>query len=525
MKLLPLRIRFLFLYSFILSGSIILFSFLIYFYLTTNILNDIDSSLYQIARATETLLSENRGRLILSESIGSTMSTGYLPHQVNSSSIIGVSPRDSILISHNSELFKHIDKYFQLNSSNYLIRIYDRSNVLIWENAVNKSFSPPTLAPKDSSKRMKSVIDDKYKYDYIPKMISRSTFTGDPGDSAFYRVVVCDEIDYRAFSLRTPDGVITVCYSMESYNVKINWILHYLYFGFPVIVIISILGGYFVAKLSLKPLNKIAIMAEEISESNLSKRIPVPPTNDEIESLAVTMNSMFDRLEDSFRRVRQFTSDASHELRTPLTIMRGEIEMVLRTGKTIEDYEEVLVSALEENYRLTKIVTSLLELSKADSGQLKIDVKNANLSKLICDISQDIEILAEEKNIRVLKDIQNNVYCNFDPDRMHQALLNIMDNSIKYNVEKGSVFISMRRENDKVVIQVRDTGVGIPKDHLPNIFNRLYRVESSRNRMIHGNGLGLSIVKWIIQAHRGTINVTSVAGEGTSFEIVIPGDN
>ena len=293
----------------------------------------------------------------------------------------------------------------------------------------------------------------------------------------------------------------------------------YLLIAFPIVVIFSTIGGWFLAKVSLQPVDDITRSAQEITAHNLSRRLPMPLANDEIARLTATLNQMIERLEASFIQIRQFTADASHELRTPLAILMGELEVALRSPKSAEQYRNIMVSAQEEVSRLSQVVRNLLELSKAESGQVKIDTEKLNISSLLSDICEDIELLAEEKNQKLETKIEPNVMILGDRVRLHQAFLNIVENSVKYTPERGSILVRLLRESGKAVLRVSDTGIGIPEEDLPHIFDRFYRVDKARSQDVQGNGLGLAIVKWIIEAHHGTITVESIAGKGTIFTV------
>jgi heavy metal sensor kinase len=266
----------------------------------------------------------------------------------------------------------------------------------------------------------------------------------------------------------------------------------------------------------------LATSAREITASNLSNRLPEPKTNDEVARLTYTLNEMIARLEGSFNQIKQFTADVSHELRTPLAILTGELEVALRSDKSPEEYQTLLISALEEVGRLSKVVRTLLDLSRAETGQVSIDHQTVNLSTMLDDLSEDAMILAEERSISVGSMIEPNIVIDGDSVRLHQALLNIVDNAIKYTPEGGDILMRLVKEGDRAILRVSDTGVGIAPEHLPHIFDRFYRADQARSQDIQGNGLGLSIVKWIIEAHEGTIRAESTQDKGTMITIVLP---
>jgi signal transduction histidine kinase len=197
----------------------------------------------------------------------------------------------------------------------------------------------------------------------------------------------------------------------------------------------------------------------------------------------------------------------------------GEIEVALRREKTPAEYRETLSSALEEVARLSKVVRNLLDISRAETGQVKIAAEPFSISKLTSEIAEDIEVLAAEKNISLNAEIEPNIWITGDAARMHQALLNTLDNAVKYNRDGGNLRVTLRREAEDCIIEITDTGIGIPKEALPHIFDRFFRADKARSQDIQGNGLGLAIVKWIIEQHKGSIYVVSEEGSGTTFTI------
>jgi len=214
--------------------------------------------------------------------------------------------------------------------------------------------------------------------------------------------------------------------------------------------------------------------------------------------------------------------DASHELRTPLTIMRGEVELALRSTKDPEEYRRVLVSNLEELVRLSSIVESLMTMSKADFSQEDVQYEEVHLKDLIAELYEDGMIIALKKHIGVELRKNEDVVIVGDRLRLHQLLLNLLDNAIKYTPEYGHVYVASERQNGFVKVEVRDTGVGIPRNELKKVFDRFYRVDKARSREMGGSGLGLAIAKWIVELHRGHIEVESEPGKGSTFTVYLP---
>jgi signal transduction histidine kinase len=289
-----------------------------------------------------------------------------------------------------------------------------------------------------------------------------------------------------------------------------------------IVVFILMFSGYMLIATLLKPLEQITITLDEINANNLSTRIEIQNESTDVIQLVTSINTMIQRIENSFKQIQQFTSDASHELRTPLAILMGELEIGLHTSKSKQDFQEVILSALDEVIRLSKVVSSLLELSKAESGKLILQFEETNLSELLLDLIEDAEILSEAKKITLHHSVEQDIYVEVDSSKMHQALLNIIENSIKYTQEQGEVSINLCTSDFFVIIEVKDNGIGMSEEELPFIFDRFYRADISRSQVIHGTGIGLAIVKWILEGHETITTVQSKPNEGTTFLIKLP---
>lgn len=290
----------------------------------------------------------------------------------------------------------------------------------------------------------------------------------------------------------------------------------------PIALTVSVLGGFYLAKKSLRPVDEVTTRARRITAENLDQIIPERNVDDEIGRLIATINDMILRLHSSFAQIRQFSADASHELRTPLTVMRGEIELSLRSPKTPEEYRSVLESSLEEILRMSSIIENLLLLAKADQGLYELNFAEVNMVPLVQELFDDSEILAEPKNIHVELKQNTPITLVGDKVRLRQLFLNLIDNAIKYTPEGGSVTLSVERHNGMALFRVQDTGIGIPQQEIDKVFDRFYRVDKARTRERGGAGLGLSIAKWIAELHRGTITVQSEANKGSTFTVHLP---
>ena len=274
---------------------------------------------------------------------------------------------------------------------------------------------------------------------------------------------------------------------------------------------------------ALKPVTDITQTAQNIAHgADLSQRIPMPEVQDEIGNLANTFNQMLDRLEKSFAQMRQFSSDASHELRTPLTVLKGQSELVLGKPRSKQEYQEVLSSNLEEINYMSRILVDLLTLSKGDEGEVSLEKDPVDLGSIIEEVSRQGEILADEKDVKITLAYLEPVAILGDAHRLKQMVWILIHNAIKFTPSGGEIKITLQDMDDTVYFTIKDTGIGIPEQDLPKIFDRFYRVDKARSRQDGGSGLGLSICKYIVDRHHGTIDVESKLGEGTKFKIRFP---
>ncbi|MCU7494172.1 MAG: HAMP domain-containing protein [Ignavibacteria bacterium] len=290
----------------------------------------------------------------------------------------------------------------------------------------------------------------------------------------------------------------------------------------PVFLIISILGGALISARSLSRIDQIIRRMDEITAQNLEETIEGEEYQDEYGRLVRKLNEMIHRIKTSIDYMNQFSISASHELKTPLTILRGEIEIALKSPKTPAEYREILQSNYEETMRLINIVDKLFFISRIDHSLIKIHKEKVYLRAYLEDILADMSFLGNESQIELRAAIQGDVAVMIDPEWMRQALFNLIDNAIKYGDIASPVIIEVSRlEGSKLEISVKNQGPGIPEEFISKIFDRFFRVESSRNRTTGGAGLGLSVVKSIVNWHSGEIKVTSEPGRETVFTIIL----
>jgi heavy metal sensor kinase len=295
-----------------------------------------------------------------------------------------------------------------------------------------------------------------------------------------------------------------------------------LIFGLAILVLLAVLGGYLLVQRSLNPVLRIIHSAERISSHNLSERLPVPDTRDELEQLSTALNGMIRRLDGSFRHTQRFLADASHELRTPLTILQSALEnMTDRTDSTGEIHA-LAHTALEEIERLRRIVEALFALSRLDAGEAMEETRTFDLAELAATTADQMCLLAEDKNISVRCSFREPVMVHGDPGRLKQVVVNLLDNAIKYTSMGGDIEVCVSQQDGTAFLQVTDNGIGIPAAALPHVFERFFRVDKARTRELGGAGLGLSIVKSICDAHDGHVEVHSREGKGSRFVVALP---
>jgi heavy metal sensor kinase len=318
-------------------------------------------------------------------------------------------------------------------------------------------------------------------------------------------------------------NLVQVGTSLEAVKETLRNLRIFLFTAVPSVLVFATLFARFLARRALKPISKIIKTARDIGQGQeLSQRIPVFKVQDELGQLALTFNEMMDRLENSFAQMRQFSSDASHELRTPLTVLQGQNELVLSKLRDPKEYQEVIISNLEEIKYMSKVLEDLFVLSRSDENQVLLNYKRMDLRDMVEEVCRHAEILAEEKDISIVIAFLEQVKINGDEVRLRQMVWNILHNGIKYTQPGGELKVSLLEESGFALLSIQDTGIGIPEKDLPFIFDRFYRVDKARSKDEGGSGLGLSICRHIAEAHKGEIKVESKPGLGTRFKIHIP---
>jgi heavy metal sensor kinase len=291
----------------------------------------------------------------------------------------------------------------------------------------------------------------------------------------------------------------------------------------PCAIGLAILGGYLLAGRVLAPVGAMADTARRITADSLDARLPVSNPADEFGRLAGVFNETLSRLDEAFEQLRRFTADASHELRTPLTAIRSVGEVALQRSLRPEDYREVIGSMLEEVDRLTRLVENLLLLTRAEAGRIPLIRSTVDLRELVASVSDSLRVLAEEKNQELIVELPGPVAVDCDATVLRQGITNLLHNAIKYTPLKGVIRVAAASTvSGDAVVEVRDSGPGIPAADQQRVFERFYRMDPARSRDTGGTGLGLAIARWAVEANGGRIELESASGQGTLFRVVLP---
>lgn len=527
-----LRIRLVLWYSLLVFLTLVSTGIVVYLLLYSSLTSELDNSLAQDARSTLRILSNrpiksdsaalNKGarsktiRELIDESLEnapSDLSGEDYTDRVMSLVMDEMLYELSDTVGSTSEQVEGVLQRTLGGRNNYLIEVYKiengKFNYLYRSQNLNSDtlrqlFQINSLSTDDSLRRLGEV---------------------DFNDDAV-RAVLSSNANYA----------IIVGSSEEDIHVLIRQLVELYLYIIPLVLLIATVGGIILARKALKPIEDIADTAKEISAKNLSRRIEMPSRNDkELTTLVETLNSMFARLEVSYHKIAQFSSDASHELKTPLSILKGEIEITSRRLEssgtiTLTEAKDLLVSMMEEVERMQRIVEGLLLIAKAEDHRLPFDKESVSIYEFLDAIAEDADILATDKGISFARRFEHgtdSIVLDLDKTRMYQVLMNLIDNALKYTPKGGIVTMFLERTQSGIAFGISDTGPGIPPDDLSKVFQRFFRTESARSHsgdeyVSRSLGLGLAITKSIVEAHGGEISVASEYGKGTTFTVILP---
>jgi len=313
--------------------------------------------------------------------------------------------------------------------------------------------------------------------------------------------------------------VLLAAEPLDSNMAELAFVRHLLYLAFPLVVLIAGIGGFLLATRSLAPVRSMADQARRITDKNLNIRLDIGAAHQELQVLADSFNELLSRLDQSFETMRRFVADASHELRTPLSVIRGEADVALAQDRGPGEYRESLAIIQDEARRLSRLVEDLLNLARADSGHVSLRVEEFYLNDLLAECCRSLEAAAGARQIDLECRCPGDVAFRGDQELLRRLVLNLLDNAVRYTPAGGKILVSLEAATSELRILVSDTGIGIPPEAAPYIFGRFYRGDQARSRQNGGFGLGLSIVKWIAESHKGTVKVTSEPGKGSTFTV------
>jgi heavy metal sensor kinase len=396
-------------------------------------------------------------------------------------------PLDSISIDVQNRIFEH----FIINPRNYAVVLTSYQGNILYQSNIGTMDIPFYRDLPAGRPVLKSMIGAENK------SICVAAFREDP-------------------------FIIQVAYPESATEIVLGHLLRIYAVIAPIVFIVSLIGGWLMAGVALRPISDITRRANRITAENLDERIPPRDVPDEIGTLITTINKMIERLHDSFKQTREFSVNVAHELKTPLTIMKGEAELALRNPITSEEAQQLIGSYIEEIVRMSRIVDDLLTLAKVGAGQISIQHEPVEMNQLLRDLYDDAVILSSSKDLKVTITTDQPVFVSGDEVRLRQLFRILLTNAVQYTDPGGSIEITCMCKDSKVLIGISDTGIGIAADDLEKVFHQFYRSDEARQRSKSGSGLGLAIAKWIVEAHQGHITVESSPGKGSRFTVELP---
>ena len=324
----------------------------------------------------------------------------------------------------------------------------------------------------------------------------------------------------RSVSLREGTFRTFLAFSSEPVDKAIRLLTLLLAIAVPAFIVCGAAGGYLLSRRALSPVDRIIERARTIGVTNLSERLTVPNTNDELQRLAETWNDMLGRLEVAVSQISQFTADASHELRTPVAIIRLAAENALRKMRSENDYRKALQRIQSESESMTRLIEDLLFLARADVDGFSTELRIVDVRALTKNACLDLDPLAEAKSIKLMQDIsESSLPVLGNCSALRRMLFILLDNAIKYTPEGGTVSVSLLEQSGKAILTVEDTGIGIPEESHSRVFQRFFRVDPSRSKESGGYGLGLAIAQTIVYQHKASIELQSKSSGGCIFSV------
>ena len=325
----------------------------------------------------------------------------------------------------------------------------------------------------------------------------------------------------RPFTLNGRRLVLLAAEPVDPISEDLKLVRQVLLIALPVIVLVVGIGGFMLATRSLAPVRRMARQAKTITDRNLHSGLDAGAASPEFQLLADSFNELLLRLDRSFAAMRRFAADASHELRTPLAIIRGEADVVLSADRTVAEYKESIAVMQDEARRLSRLVDDLLNLARVDAESVRLRIEPFYLNDLLAECCRSAQPMAASKGIELACRCVEDVMFSGDQDLLRRLVFNLVENAIRYTPAGGKVSVNLAVDGTAVRIEVADTGIGITPEAAPHVFERFYRADQARSREQGGFGLGLSIVKWIAESHKGTVQLSSQPGVGSTFTVLL----
>lgn len=411
------------------------------------------------------------------------------------------------------ELQQSLENDARLAMEQIIAQIENENGLITFENEVPISSNIMFFITEENGSELASYGDDIAVFDQVP--VRENAFSNAQGRNVDWLLLDSGLIHEDNLKLRVR---VAASYTHNRHILSILLLL--LGVGVPVITLVSLLGGFSIAKRALQPIRKIILSAGKIGQGELSERIPPTRVNDEIGELTDALNGMLASVEAAFEREKRFSSDASHELRMPVTVVRAYTESLLQEPALTGEQQESLQTILAECTRMQRIIEQLLTITRGNEKRNPAYFETIRLHDVMESVAETMEEPLRENGMLLTLDLPVDLEMRADQSLMTQMLLNLVENAVKYGKSGGTIALSANQDANATIIRAKDDGIGIPAESLPYIFDRFYQVDASRDR--NGTGLGLSIVQWIVKAHSGTIGVQSTPGTGTEFILSIP---
>jgi heavy metal sensor kinase len=400
---------------------------------------------------------------------------------------------DQQLSAGPGELLDEFREQSMLGLGGALLQVYDETGAVLYRSARLAEYNLPPQQPASLNAPI------EYRTDRTVRMASQTVM-----------------VKGRRFTIQVAEP-------MREFEESLAGFQTILLIAAPLLLIFASLGGYWLSRRALAPVDRITRDARLISINNLAGRLEVPRANDELQRLTLTLNQMLDRIDKSVRRIVQFTADASHELRAPLTLIHTAAEFSLRRERNPEELLEAMRKVVRESARTARLVDDLLVLARADSGTGALLAVPTDLAPLAQNAYEQVLTLADPKHIHVSIEVPKEpVIVHGDEQALGRLFLILLDNAVKYTPDGGEVSFQLRTQDSHAEAIIRDTGIGIAAEDLPHIYDRFWRADKVRSRNLGGAGLGLSIALWIVEQLRGKIEASSEPGKGAEFTVRLP---